>query len=119
MRTGDPIGCLLWNLQSLTRQDLFNMLEVVKAYHRDRWHLEKRLLKCRECGHFYFYGRHEEPIGSERQQTFYIPVDDEGSADAMSRLSPFELFKCKAIRIDYSFDMKAPSEPHWCVGEMN
>ena len=70
-----PVGCHLWHLYYLTRDDL-GCLEEVERYENGS-HLDRALLKCKRCGQLYFYEFHEwvdwEEGGDSHYHT-YIPV---------------------------------------------
>lgn len=76
----------------------------------------RRLYKCRDCGHLYFYEFYEDvdwERGRDAQYRSWIPVDDAKSADILNGLSPLELLKYPSLRIDFPSKADKPSEPHW------
>ena len=70
-----PVGCHLWHLENLTRDDL-NCFEQVETYYGHS-HLDWSLVRCRQCGQLYFFESYEfwdgEDGGDSHYDT-YVPV---------------------------------------------
>lgn len=110
-----PIQCHLAYEKPLTRDGLENSLESVKIYVEEA-HLIKKLLKCKNCGQFYYYEFYEEIDWINNNNTKYykyIPVSDLESADKLSELTMIELDYCLSICIDVSSNEKEPIGPYW------
>jgi hypothetical protein len=71
-------------------KDLFERIET----YVDDDHLVRSLLKCRECGAFYFHEFYEWidwEDGNDPQYSTYIPVETDEEINALKTASPFGL----------------------------
>jgi hypothetical protein len=69
-----PTGCILWQKQLLTPNDLYDRFTEVHVFHQNN-QTSKRLLECTECGQLYIYeytGR-ADPNDSSLE-IVYLPV---------------------------------------------
>lgn len=80
-----PTQCQLWLRTDLTPFDL-NM-EMVKVFTRTS-HIERDLLKCRECGQLYFHDWYEHVNFNNDAAMYdtYIPVETEKEIDELSNI---------------------------------
>lgn len=88
---------------------------MVREYEEDS-HLMHRLYRCRKCGQLYFYEFYEEidwAEGNDPQYRTLVPVEDEGSAELLSRKAPIELLAYPSIRMDFPRKAKEPEKPRW------
>ncbi len=114
-RTKVPDNCHLWNNKDLTKDELYNSLEIVKVYDDDS-HQIRSLKKCRKCGQLYFYEFKEFVDwndGNDAQYRTYIPVEKEKDSEELANKSESELLNYPSIRIDYPSDAKKPSKPYY------
>lgn len=113
VKTTPPLNCHIWNKPDLTIEELNNSTEVLKTY-TDESHLIRRLLKCNKCGQLYFYEFYEEidwSGGNDPQYRTWIPVDDETSAEVLSKMSPLHILNYPSVRYDWPSDAKEPVGP--------
>lgn len=80
-----PTQCNLWLREDLTPFDLD--MEIVKVYTRTS-HIERDLLKCRECGQLYFHDWYEHVNfkGGASMYDTYIPVETETEIEELSNV---------------------------------
>lgn len=80
-----PTQCTLWSRKNLTPLDL--NLELVKVYTRTS-HIERDLLKCRECGQLYFHDWYEHVNFNHDAAMYdtYIPVETEEQIETLSNI---------------------------------
>lgn len=80
--------------EDITRKDLAPQnFEIIKEYSRSSHH-SRRLLKYLLTNDLYFYEFHEETDwvnGNDPQYRTYIPVDSEGRADEINKLSILDI----------------------------
>jgi len=115
IRTTGPTECILWKTDVLTIEQLLEILDLVTTYEDDS-HLIRMLLRCKECGHLYFREFYEEidwQEGKDAQYWTWIPVDDQESAENLSKLSVMELLIYPSIRYDYPDGADIPRGPVW------
>ena len=68
----------LWKTRNLSIDQLRGSFECVKTFEEES-HLTRRMLRCKECGHVYFYEFYEEvdwSEGKDAQYITWIPVDE-------------------------------------------
>ena len=108
-------SCHLWNNKKLSKNDLYNSLEVVEVYDDDS-HQMRSLKRCKKCGQLYFY-EFKEFIdwkeGNDAQYRTYIPVEQKEDAEKLSNESGFSILTYPSIRIDYPSNAKKPSKPYY------
>jgi len=115
IKTGPPVECILWKAQRLEIERLRASFDVLKTFLEDS-HMVRRLLRCKECGHLYFYEFYEEidwQEGKDGQYWTWIPVDDEGSGECLSRLTVMEVLRYPYITFDYPKGNDDPRGPMW------
>ena len=112
-----PTGCHLWINGDPSRDQLHKDLITIKVCEDDS-HLVRKLKNCRVCGQLYFYEFYEWidwKGGNDPQYFTWIPVQDVSVADAISKLSPFELIPLAGIHSDFPSNARTPSGPRWVV----
>jgi len=115
IRTSEPTECILWKTDVLTIEQLREIFDLVTTYEDDS-HLIRKLLRCNECGHLYFREFYEEidwQEGKDAQYWTWIPVDDQESAENLSKLSVMKLLMYPSIRYDYPKGADIPRGPAW------
>lgn len=115
IRTTEPTECILWKTDVLTIEQLCGILDLLTTYDDDS-HLIRKLFRCKECGHLYFREFYEEidwQEGRDGQYWTWIPVDDQESAENLSKLSVLELLTYPSIRYDYPKGADIPRGPAW------
>jgi hypothetical protein len=115
IRTTEPTECILWKTDVLTIEQLRGIFDRVTTYEDDS-HLIRKLLRCKECGHLYFYEFYEEidwREGKDAQYWTWIPVDDQESAEQLSKLSVIHVLAYTSIRYDYPMGADIPRGPAW------
>jgi hypothetical protein len=111
----DPAECVLWNTEAPTIEQLRNAFDQVTTYEDDS-HFIRRLLRCKECGHLYFYEFYEEidwQGGDDGQYWTWIPVDDEESGERLKGLSIIQILMYPSIRYDFPKGSNTPRGPAW------
>jgi hypothetical protein len=83
----EPTQCHLWKLNhpELGRDAKDDKMELVKEFERDS-HLIRSLLRCSDCGQFYFYEFYEEIDWSGENDPLYrtwIPIDEKDIDDLL------------------------------------
>lgn len=91
-RVRAPVQCTLWSVPELIGQakDRFEAVETFV----DESHLRRALLKCRECGQFYFSEFFEIPDwddGDDAQYTTYVPVQTAEEIEALKNADVMEI----------------------------
>jgi|SRR3989344_9454816 len=90
-----PKQCILWKKQNIQENDIVDAFDLIKTY-VDTSHLLRDLLKCKECGQFYFFEFYEEinwggvGNGNDYQYSKWIPVA-KNEAESLKNKSPLEL----------------------------
>ncbi len=87
-----PLQCALWRHPELIRSAK-PQFETVTTFEDDT-HLNRALLKCRECGQLYFYEFYEIvdwDDGDDSQYTTYIPVETPDQIEALRNALDFEV----------------------------
>ena len=113
IRTTEPTECILWKTDLLTIEQLRESFDLLTTYEDDS-HLIRKLLRCKECGHLYFYEFYEEidwQEGKDGQYWTWIPVDNQESAENLSKLSVMKLLMYPSIRYDYPKGADIPRGP--------
>lgn len=90
-----PEQCILWKKPELIDGPLKNHFEYLKTF-TDNSHMERSLLRCRECGQLYFYEFYEEidwESGNDPQYITLIPVRTSVEAKTLNQLLPIELLQ--------------------------
>src|ERR1700680_3663730 len=90
-----PTQCALWKKPKGVEGKRTDTFEIIDTYVDDE-HLIRRLLKCRECGHLYFYEMNEEidwVDGDDPQYRTYIPIANKGKVEMLKNASPLELLQ--------------------------
>ena len=115
IRISRPTKCFLWQVETLSIEQLRLAFQVVATYVDDS-HLIRTLLRCCECGQLYFHEFYEEIDwieGKDAQYMTWIPVDDPESGEELKKMSPLELLSYPSIRYDYPMGADQPTGPHW------
>ena len=92
-----PTQCHLWRKENLTDEDIDikNNFELLHTF-TDESHLCRDLLKCKDCGQFYFYEFYEEinwKGGSDPQYCTFIPIETKEEAEKLAKMSPLQLLQ--------------------------
>jgi hypothetical protein len=108
-----PAQCHLWLKEDLSPADLDGTtFERLHTYDDDS-HLNRRLLRCTDCGQLYFYEFYEEidhDNSEDPQYRTYIPVTDEADAAKLAKMWPFELLTfTPRLQRDFPREAKHPS----------
>ena len=111
-RFPEPKKCTLWrDLKPLEK--IAETFEAIETY-MDESHHRRLLMRCRECGHLYFYEFREYvdyENGNDPQYRTFIPVTSPEDAAALSSLPPGDIAECiPAIHIDWPKDEDRPSK---------
>lgn len=109
----NPTRCHLWRKPKLVSEDLAGVhFDVVETYSDDD-HFMRRLVKCRRCGQLYFREFYEEidwSDGNDPQYRTFIPVKTKSQAEAINRLSRFELMELSPqLRSDFPKEADSPT----------
>ena len=115
IQTAHPTECILWKTRNLSIDQVRGSFECVKTFEEES-HLTRRMLRCKECGHVYFYEFYEEvdwSEGKDAQYITWIPVDDVESAQELSKLSSYEILSFPSIRYDYPKGADQATGPYW------
>lgn len=102
-----PIQCHLWQKEKLNKDDL--TFDTVKML-TESSHLDRGILKCKQCGQLYFYEFYEYVnfgISDDKMYTTYIPIEEK-DVQELENNSPLELLD-KAPRLQWDDDDKI----HW------
>jgi len=94
-----PTQCVLWQKPELVAP-LSERFEVLENFVESS-HLDRALLKCRECGQLYFYEFNETidwDGGDDAQHLTYIPVQTREEAEALKEASDLSLFSPRLKR---------------------
>jgi hypothetical protein len=113
--TSDPTECFLLQAGALTIEQLRGAFDLVSTFLDDS-HLIRKLLRCKECGHLYFYEFYEEidwQEGNDGQYWTWIPVDNQESAEGLKALSVMEILQYPSIRYDFPKGADTPRGPKW------
>lgn len=106
-----PTQCVLWAKPELVREVRKDNFELIETY-VDESHLERCLLKCSECGQFYFFEFYEEIDwidGNDPQYSTYIPVETNEEIETLKKCSPLELLQFfPRLQIDFPKEAKEP-----------
>jgi len=108
----DPTDCLYWNNPDLAFEaPMEERFELVDTFVKES-HWWRYLLKCRECGHLYFYEFYEEidwEHGNDPQCSTYVPVGSGEEVEILKKTGHFELetFGPRLIK-DFPKDAKEP-----------
>jgi hypothetical protein len=119
MKVGAPEACALWNdPERLSEGGVKRHFELLETF-VDESHWWRYLLKCRECGHLYFFEFHEEidwQGGNDPQASTYIPVTTEAEIETLKASSPVRLALAfpRLVR-DWPKDAEAP-KTYWLKG---
>jgi hypothetical protein len=111
----DPSECVLWRRENLAIEELRNIFEPLLSFAEDS-HFVRKLLRCKECGHLYFYEFYEEidwKEGKDGQYWTWIPVDDRDTARELSRLSLLDVLQFACIRYDVPSGTDEARGPAW------
>lgn len=75
---------MLWNKNGLTLSDL--NFEIVKVYLRTP-HIERDVLRCRECGQLYFHEWYDHVNFTHDNDMYdtYIPVESQEEIDTLAK----------------------------------
>jgi hypothetical protein len=112
-----PTQCVLWENPALVaaKEPGFERIET----YVDGDHLDRHLLRCRECGQLYFYEFYEEidwDGGNDPQYRTYIPVESDTEIEALKtkEASPWETlnYSPRLLR-DWPKDAPEPLPPRW------
>jgi len=115
IRISRPTKCFLWQVETLSIEQLRLAFQVVATYVDDS-HLIRTLLRCCECGQLYFHEFYEEidwTEGKDAQYSTWIPIDDAESGEELSKMSPLALLVYQSIRYDYPMRADEPRGPYW------
>ena len=109
----EPRQCLYWrNPRRVRDAALKQSFELMVQYEHDS-HLQRELLKCRECSQLYFFEFYEIidwENGNDPQYTKYIPVSTIDEGEELSRLAPFALLDVSPrLCIDFPKEAKSPT----------
>jgi len=118
MQTTQPTECVLWKTQELSIELVRGCFQLVTTFEEES-HLTRRVLRCKECGHLYFYEFYEEidwSEGKDAQFVTWIPIDDIESANELGKLSPYEILSFRSIRYDYPMGADQAMGPQWNCG---
>jgi hypothetical protein len=91
-----PTQCVLWEQPDLVMTPR-GRFETVETY-TDESHLQRALVKCRECGQLYFYEFYERvdwDKGDDAHYSTFIPVPEPGEA---ARIKDLTIMSCCDIR---------------------
>jgi hypothetical protein len=108
-----PEQCALWRSPEVVR-DSHEIFEAVVTYQDESDH-RRVLLKCRECGHLYFYEMYEPCHWGDDDPVYrtYIPVASAEQATEVAALSVWDVARCApAIHENWSRG-KDRSEIFW------
>lgn len=99
-----PTQCHLWQKELLTKEDLsfHTVKKLVESSHLDR-----SVLKCKQCGQLYFHEFYEEVDwlnGNDKMYTTYIPIEEQDIAK-LENNSPLELLG-RVPRLQWDNDNK-------------
>ena len=112
-----PTQCALWARPELIHElrDRINHFELLETF-VDESHLERDLLKCKECGQLYFFEFYEEidwEDGDDPQYWTYIPVETGAEIEMLKKASPPKLLEyLPQLRRDWPKGAKSP-KTYW------
>ena len=112
-----PTECHLWKNGNPTMDQLLRDLITIKVYEDDADFI-RELKKCKSCEQLYFYEFYERADwdgGNDPQYRTWIPVQDVGKGDLLSKLSSIELLNFSGIRSDYPRSARMSSHSKWVV----
>jgi hypothetical protein len=92
-KVSPPSQCILWEQPELVYTS--GRFECIQTF-EDESHLQRSLLRCRECGQKYFYEFYEIvdwDDGDDKQYSTYIPVATPEQIEAMRGSSVYELLR--------------------------
>jgi hypothetical protein len=115
MMTTQPTECILWKTKQLSIEQLRGCFQPVMTLEEES-HLTRKVVRCKECGHLYFYEFYEEidwSGGKDAQFITWIPIDDMASGQELGKLSPFEILTFPSIRYDYPMGADQATGPQW------
>ena len=114
-RYSRPTQCVLWREPNGLDGKRADSFETIATYVDDE-HLIRRLLKCRECGHLYFYEMYEKidwVDGDDPQYRTYIPVSNMTEVEILKMTATSELLlAAPALRRDFPKGAAAPKN-YW------
>lgn len=102
----NPVNCIYWRRPKLLlRGGMRGNFDIVETYVESS-HLYRRLVKCKECGHLYFYEFYETIDwidGEDPQYITYIPVEtDEEIEQVKNTTDPLGLLQFfPRLQLDY------------------
>lgn len=107
------LQCALWKKKIVTQSDVDRSKFEVVSVLADSSHLDRYLLKCKECGQYYFFEFYEEidwENGNDPQYSTWIPIATVDEAEKMGKMAPIELLQLiPRLQKDFSSDAKKPS----------
>ncbi len=107
----EPAQCILWKEPERIVGKFAALFECLETF-EDESHLNRCLLKCRECGQLYFYEFYEEidwSDGDDPQYRTYIPVETPAEIELLRKSSPLELMRfTPRLMRDFPRGGKAP-----------
>jgi hypothetical protein len=112
-----PTQCALWARPELINElkDRINHFELLETF-VDESHLDRDLLKCKECGQLYFFEFYEEidwEDGDDPQYWTYIPVETGAEIETLKKASRLKLLEClPQLRRDWPKGAKSP-KTYW------
>jgi hypothetical protein len=110
MMLKEPRGCILWRQPDAMRQPLKERFELLETF-VDESHHWRYLLRCRECGHLYFYEFYEEidwEGGNDPQFVTLVPVETDAEIAALKATTPFGLLAfAPRLQQDWPRDAKS------------
>ena len=108
-----PTQCVLWEQPDLVTTPR-GRFETVETY-ADESHLQRALLKCRECGQLYFYEFYERvdwDKGADAHYSTFIPLPEPGEASRMKDLNIYELLRYSP-RLQWDHPTGKPATVRW------
>jgi len=107
------LKCHLWQKDNITNADLDrDTFELVKTL-VDSSHLDRSILKCKQCGQLYFFEFYEEidwEKGNDPQYSTWVPIESDEQAEKMSKMSPIELLQFSPrLQKDFPSDADKPT----------
>lgn len=109
-----PTQCQLWQKEQVASEDiqLRSRFEILTTFEEDS-HLIRRLLRCRDCGQFYFHEFYEWidwEGGNDPQYTTYLPVESDEEAGKLAKMTPSQLLDLyPRLQKDWPADAKKPT----------
>jgi len=108
----EPIGCVLWkNPELVFEGKMKERFELIETFVEES-HWWRYLLKCRECGHLYFFEFYEWidwEHGNDPQYSTYLPVDSDEEIEILKKTTQIELLKFfPRLQRDFPEDSEKP-----------